>query len=1020
MRISKISIFVLAIVFLMTSISLPIFADYDNGYTGYSNGNGEELAPEPVAPVAPPALPAPQRDFSRAIQILTTLDLMHNFAEGTFAPERELSRGELAAILVQFVFAESAPPLFGGAEEIVFNDVRPDAWYARYAVLVHRLGWMIGDSSGNFMPYDTVTGHQAVTTLVRVLGYRMNAQAFGGFPIGYMMVASDLRILGNLGILTQAPVTRGEIAQLLYNTLEVPIQVRVGFGDPITYGRNAMFLDGQHDIYRKTGVNQGVHFTAIFANSTLGADEVMIGDVVYKIGNTNPRPLIGYSVEIFYHWNEATNERTLLFIGEDGFRNRVLTIDAENILGYDGFRLEYDSGAGMSRTVNLSSSTVFIYNGARMSYDPTMLTDMIRGIDRLGTVTLIDNTGSGGFDVVLIRSQVNYVVNVAHDVNFTVTDMWNFPVLNMNYEVDENLHVTIVDVAGNPVPFTAIRQWSVLTVEISRCGTAIFAILSHDTIEGVITEIAHVDGRTYLSIAGEPGRFRTVFGAAARSFSLGHSGTFFLDVHGNITWADTARLDPMYWGYILNIHTTQGLDAAAYARVFVDNGMSGEWRDIPFARNVLFTRGGENETLVSNFVDHRQAHVDALRAWVQAGAIPGDAPIDVLWNVGDWTDGMSFYPQVIRFELNGSGEIRAVDTFVTNRNARFHRGDESDNFGLRRTHDQSFVYNFGAPELRPNGTLGMSTLRLSAVGGESAPGTLHHAPGISMLAPFINLAPSTRNLVLPDMPWEAPEHHFEWRPAASNIGWAWQTVEAFRATPNQHAADTVVTFTDSSAFLPYNIDISVFERVSEVVGDNGERYMMIHAHNQARPMAIRLHEPEVLSRIRLPGGTPLAPVYFTGQLQQGDIIRARLNRDGEVDQIFLIYQVGNNFLAHSNSNSYTGIAMNGQGTNWNPLAGIDGGFLTVIGASPFPILRARVERNDNGTALISREPHSGTDRLEQLIHLPPAAIYVYDANLPETLRIRRGTVLDVAEHSEIIVTHNRTNIRTVVVFKNVY
>jgi len=1036
MRISKIAIIVLAIVFLMTSIALPIFADYDNGY----NGIDGESAVVNAAPIAPPS----QRDFSRAIQILTTLDLMHNFAEGNFAADRELSRGELAAILVQFVFAESAPPLFGGAEEIVFNDVRPDAWYARYAVLVHRLGWMIGDSSGNFMPYDTVTGHQAVTTLVRVLGYQINAQAFGGFPIGYMMAASDLRILGNLGVISTAPFTRGEMAQLLYNTLEVPMQVRIGFGDPITYGRNAVFLDGQHNIFRRTGVNQGVHFTTIFANSTLNADEVMVGDVVYKIGNTNPRPLIGYSVEIFYHWNETTNERTLLFIGADGSRNRTLTIAAEDILGYAGFRLEHDSGTGMSRTVNLSPSIVFVYNGViATTYDPTMITNMIRGEERLGNITLIDNTGNGTFDVAIIRSQVNYVVNVAHDTNFTVTDIWQFPMLNMNYETNENLNVTIVDVAGNIVPFSAIRHMSVLTVEISRCGTAIFATLSHDTIEGVITEIAHVSGRVYLSVAGETGSFRTVFGAAARSFNVGHSGTFFLDVHGNITWADTARPDPMYWGYILNIHTTHGLEASAYARIFVDNGMSGEWREFPFARNVSFTQGGENETLISNFVEHRQAHIDALRAAISANPPPtghdalvawGDAfaPVDTLWNSGigvtelahRWPHGMSFYPQIIRFELNTNGEIRAVDTFVTDRSARFHRGDESDDFRLRRTHEQSFVYHFGAPELRANGTLGMSTLRIAASPTTDAvPQMLHHAPGISMLAPFINLAPFTRNLVLPDRPWEAPEHHFEWRSAASNIGWAWQTVEAYRATPNQHAADVVVTFTDSSAFLPYNIDISIFERVSEIVDANGERYMMIHAHNQARPTAMRLYEPDVLNRIRypFPPGQLLNPVYFTGQLQQGDIIRARLNRDGEVDQIFLIYRVGANFLSHSVEDNLTGITQNGQGTAWEPLGPGVGGFMQIVGASPFPVLRATVLRNDNGTALISRQMGGGAAAdVEQLIHLPPAAIYVYDADLPENMRIRRGTVIDIVEGSQIVVTHNRTNIRTVVVYKNVY
>ena len=101
--------------------------------------------------------------FADDIEVLRLYGMVDGYGDGTFRPERTLTRAELCALLAKTLryplFEESTP---------VFSDVAADSWYAPYVSTMSRLGLVQGDGDGNFRPEDTVTHEEFLVLLGRI------------------------------------------------------------------------------------------------------------------------------------------------------------------------------------------------------------------------------------------------------------------------------------------------------------------------------------------------------------------------------------------------------------------------------------------------------------------------------------------------------------------------------------------------------------------------------------------------------------------------------------------------------------------------------------------------------------------------------------------------------------------------------------------------------------------------------------------------------------------------------------
>lgn len=151
-------------------------------------------------------------DYAEAVDYVSEQGFIVGDSSGKFNPEQKVTRAQMATIICRVV---------GEAENVekgnVFSDVPTDYWANAYIKKASSLGIITGYSNGQFKPSDNVSYEQGVTMVIRALdGAELAAEA-GGYPDGFLAVADQHGFLVNIHAQRGEPLSRGDVATLLYN-----------------------------------------------------------------------------------------------------------------------------------------------------------------------------------------------------------------------------------------------------------------------------------------------------------------------------------------------------------------------------------------------------------------------------------------------------------------------------------------------------------------------------------------------------------------------------------------------------------------------------------------------------------------------------------------------------------------------------------------------------------------------------------------------------------------------------------
>ena len=102
---------------------------------------------------------------ANAIQFLKSHGITQGYQDGRFYPEKNLTRGEFAKLMVT---SKGAIPS-GVRYSYCFNDVGNE-WFAPYVCFAKGKGWVNGMSDGTFAPNENITSSQASTMLDNAFG----------------------------------------------------------------------------------------------------------------------------------------------------------------------------------------------------------------------------------------------------------------------------------------------------------------------------------------------------------------------------------------------------------------------------------------------------------------------------------------------------------------------------------------------------------------------------------------------------------------------------------------------------------------------------------------------------------------------------------------------------------------------------------------------------------------------------------------------------------------------------------
>ena len=153
-----------------------------------------------------------------AVESLRLMGVLDGYGDGTFRPDTILNRAQFCKMAVYAM--DGSGELGRYSTVTIFPDVKPSHWASAYINMASKKGIISGFADGKFKPGQTVTAGQAVTILMRGLGYK-DEDMGGVWPQSYMAEAQTNGLLKSTGITSAyAGLTRAQAARLFLNLFE--------------------------------------------------------------------------------------------------------------------------------------------------------------------------------------------------------------------------------------------------------------------------------------------------------------------------------------------------------------------------------------------------------------------------------------------------------------------------------------------------------------------------------------------------------------------------------------------------------------------------------------------------------------------------------------------------------------------------------------------------------------------------------------------------------------------------------
>ena len=519
--------------------------------------------------------------YEEAGAVLGALGIMVGDPDGSFRPDDGIKRSEFSKIVVHAMGLEHSAEAAKGQTK--YHDVSVDYWANGYINVASNHKLVVGDPDGNFRPEDRISYQEAITILVRMLGYELVAESKGGYPAGYLQVANQYGFTKNAAGSGAEVTKRGVAAILTYNALTIGMMEQTGFGSNTNFEiTDKTILKENLSTEKFQGQITGNHYTKLTAASGLDKDQIEIDGVVYKTADAQAGDFLGYRVN-YYLKTDDIGDKTVILVRPETGKNKELVIDGSNIETVDADRINYWQNKETDKATKyakISASAKMIYNGVAVSYDEAKLKE---NGTLAGTVKLLDTNADDTYDVVFVNEYQNLVVDTTSSLSYTVSDKYGNPSLTFDPE-ESGVKFSLTDKLGKEFKFEDLKEWMVISYLKSESEDVIRAIVVTDKVSGAVTEIEDdkykIDGSFYQIADNYKGTVK-----------LDDEGTFYLDVRGNIAAVDTNSTLSDKYAYLIDAAEADGMDDHVDFKLF---NLKGEI-EILSSKDKISYNGGTKE-----------------------------------------------------------------------------------------------------------------------------------------------------------------------------------------------------------------------------------------------------------------------------------------------------------------------------------------------------------------------------------------------------------------------------------------
>ena len=551
-----------------------------------------------------------------AVNVLDALGVIDGYEDGTYRPDQVVTRAEMAKLVITALGIDS----YATATTSSYSDMQNAQWAIPVVEYATNLGIVEGVGDGRFSPGNPVTYEQAVTMIVRAIGYTTDCNEMNGtWPAIYVQKATALGIFRNVeGSQYGTGANRGDIAIMLYNALELP----------------QVYADKDGATLAKTGENgQGVTMMNTL-NKDGGSGYTVVTSQMADTALTNIREYIGAAAKVTVDKNgdvlAVGDIKTTFLTGKVSSDGKEFVVDDTeySLSGVKYVDINVDTGGAADGGADeiLNGSTENTDNGGLAANDKATIAAKVSGktIKEIYSVATWEATDAD----MVSESQINTISSKKTLLGYDFTlnddreiDTTSFELIGVDSLDDiEKDDVVYVYTAGNDK-----------NADITRVA------VGQETVTGELTKITNkekytIDGTEYKLAANEVAGIEidSADYSIAQDVKAGDSVTITLDAYGNIY-----KLEP---------------DSAnrLYAAVLKTGSDKNAYNEITYSIQFL---NAEGETVTANVDEDYEA--DYVKAMGNTLDTPGKVTA----------------PTIVKYHLNSANEIDYIEKADATNNA---------------------------------------------------------------------------------------------------------------------------------------------------------------------------------------------------------------------------------------------------------------------------------------------------------------------------------------------------------------
>ncbi len=341
-------------------------------------------------------------ELARRASVLEQLGVIDGVGGGRFDPDGTFTRAEFCKMTVCVMGKRGEAAQYAASS--IFTDVRASAWYAGFVHYCAKNKIVLGVGDGSFAPDRAIYYSEAVTVLMRALGYK-DTDFILPWPEGYISGAASIGLSAGLPSLTRNSVlTRAQAVRLFNNMLLCETTSGALFASTI-YGSlsdSAIVLaSGGSKLTVMCGGKVTEYTTEFVPESSV------VGTVCRLILDSRGHVRAAVPTEAYQARSVTVEDAKYTYILDtNGGRH---TIGAETVVMVDGAVVDYSSawlsirpGSVMTAYYDASGECVFITVGSNpaagsdivvLENTPPSLSALavMFGMDQSGTCTLYKN-----------------------------------------------------------------------------------------------------------------------------------------------------------------------------------------------------------------------------------------------------------------------------------------------------------------------------------------------------------------------------------------------------------------------------------------------------------------------------------------------------------------------------------------------------------------------------------------------------------------------------------------------------